>query len=105
MLGAVSGAGAGAADTVTLGGTVDFTVNFVDSTTAESHRASASVDDGCPQAAPSLRERRGVGDVSLRHTFCRPGTFTVQVRVADRAGHATQVQRQLAVSNSSPTLR
>jgi hypothetical protein len=88
-------------DAVTAGDTVDFTVSFVDSAAAESHVASASVDDGCPQPAPSLREQRGLGDVSLRHTFCRPGFATVKVKVTDRAGNATQVQRRLFVMDRS----
>lgn len=96
VLGAIGGTDANGA--LAAGATVDFTVNFVDSAPAESHLASASVDDGCPQAAPSLRERRGMGDVSLRHTFCRPGDFTVKVKVTDRAGNATQVQRVLSVT-------
>ncbi|QOL48659.1 hypothetical protein LPB04_17070 [Massilia litorea] len=86
---------------VRSGDTVDLTVNFTDSAVGESHLASASVDDGCPQAAPSLRERRGVGDVSLRHTFCRPGFATVKITVTDRAGNATQVQRRLFVIDRS----
>lgn len=99
VLGAI--AGAAADDALTLNDTVDFTVNFVDSAAAESHVASASVNDGCPAAAPSLRERRGLGDVSLRHTFCRAGAFTVKVKVTDRAGNATQVQRRLFVTDPS----
>jgi hypothetical protein len=91
-------AGAAADDTVRLNATLDLTVGFVDSDAAEPHAASASVNDGCPQAAPSLRERLGQGDVSLRHTFCQAGTFIVQVRVTDRAGNATQVQRRLVVN-------
>jgi hypothetical protein len=98
VLGAIADA---ADDVVTMGSTVDFTVNFVDSAPAERHVASASVSDGCPQAAPSLRERRGVGDVRLRHTFCRPGRFTIMVKVTDRAGNATQVQRELSVTDPS----
>lgn len=99
VLGAIAGAPADGA--LTLGATVDFTVSFADSTPAESHLASASVNDGCPQPAPSLRERHGLGDVSLCHTFCRPGTFTVLVKVTDRAGNATQVQRVLSVADPS----
>jgi len=97
VLGAI--AGGAADDTVALGGTLDFTVNFVDSAVAESHVAAASVDDGCPQGSPSLRERRGNGDVSLRHTFCRAGAVTVKLKVTDRAGNATQVQRRLVVTD------
>ncbi|MDB5792993.1 MAG: hypothetical protein JWQ80_3017 [Massilia sp.] len=103
VLGAIAGAAADGA--VTTGDTVDFTVNFADSAPAESHLAWASVNDGCPQAAPSLRERRGLGDVSLRHTFCRPGAFTVLVKVTDRAGNATQVQRLLSVTGPSVAAR
>ncbi|MCC2954732.1 hypothetical protein LK542_03770 [Massilia sp. IC2-477] len=92
----------GAADgVVALGATVDFTVPFVDSAVAESHLASASVSDGCPQPVPSLRERRGQGDVSVRHTFCRPGYASLKIRVTDRAGNATQVERLLLVADPS----
>jgi uncharacterized membrane protein len=98
VLGAIAGAAADGA--VTLNETVDFTVNFVDGDAAESHVASAIVDDGCAPAAPSLRERRGLGDISLRHTFCRPGAFTLKVKVTDRAANATQVQRRLLVTDT-----
>ena len=96
VLGAIIGGPAG--DTVATSATVDFTASFVDSAAAETHVASASVNDGCSQAAPSLREQRGNGDVSLRHTFCKAGAFTVKVKVTDRAGNATQVQRRLTVN-------
>lgn len=97
VLGPISG---GADDgVVALGATVDFTVQFVDSAVAESHRATASVNDGCPQPAPSLRERRGQGDVSVRHTFCRPGYASLKLRVTDRAGNSTQVERLLLVAD------
>lgn len=102
VLGPING---GAGDTVMPGDRVDLTVGFVDSDVSESHRASASIDDGCPPPAPSLRERRGVGDVSLRHTFCRAGTFTLKVKVTDRAGNATQVQRRLSVQAVDSHLR
>lgn len=93
----------GAADdnVVPLNSTVDFTVNFVDSAVAESHVATASLDDGCPQPVPSLRERRGIGDVSLRHLFCRPGYVTLKVTVRDRSGNATKVERTLLVTDPS----
>jgi probable HAF family extracellular repeat protein len=97
VLGAI--AGGAADDAVMTGGTVDFTVNFVDSAVAESHAASSSVNDACPQATPSLRERRGTGDISLRHTFCKAGAFTVKIKVTDRAGNATQVQRRVTVTD------
>jgi hypothetical protein len=103
VLGAIAG---GAADgALKLGDTVDFSVNFVDSAVAESHVASASVNDACPQATPSLREQRGLGDVSLRHTFCRAGAFTLKVKVTDRAGNATQVQRRLVVNDPAVATR
>ena len=99
VLGPIGRATAG--DTVALNDTVDFTLNFVDSAVAESHVASASINDSCRSVAPSLRERRGLGDVSLRHTFCRPGIFVVKIKVTDRAGNATQVQRRLFVAEPS----
>lgn len=97
VLGPITGAGADGV--VALGATVDFTVDFVDSNIAESHRAAASVNDGCPQPVPRLRERRGLGDVSVRHTFCRAGYVSLKVRVTDRAGNATQVERLLLVAD------
>jgi len=100
VLGPIMGAADGV---VALGATADFMVDFVDSAIAESHLATASVNDGCPQPFPSLRERRGQGDVSLRHTFCRAGYVTLKVKVTDRAGNATQVERLLLVA--APTLQ
>lgn len=96
VLGPIRGVAEG---TVALGATAEFTVDFVDSAIAESHLATASVNDGCPQPAPSLRERHGQGDVSLRHTFCRPGYATLRIKVTDRAGNATQVERLLLVAD------
>lgn len=94
VLGPITG---GPKDAAKLGERVDLMVAFVDSNAGESHRASAQIDDGCPQNAPSLREQRGSGDVSVRHTFCRAGNFTLTVKVTDRAGNVTQVQRGLSV--------
>lgn len=94
VLGPIMGGG----EAVLPGDRADLTVAFVDSNVSESHVASAHIDDGCPQPAPSLRERRGAGDVSVRHTFCRAGSFTLTITVTDRAGNATQVQRGLSVS-------
>jgi hypothetical protein len=81
--------------------TLDLTVTFVDSNAAETHAASASVDDGCPHSAPSLREVRGTGDVSLRHTFCRAGPANIVIRVTDRAGNATEARHTVYVSDPS----
>ncbi|WP_409267846.1 hypothetical protein [Massilia sp. BHUDP2] len=97
--------GAGQDGVVALGASVDFTVDFVDSDLAESHQARASVNDGCPQPVPSLRERRGQGDVSVRHVFCRPGYASLKVKVIDRAGNATQVERLLLVTDPLGTLK
>lgn len=88
------------ADSVELNGTLDFTVTFVDSNPRETHLASADVNDFCPQLVPSLREARGAGDVSLRHTFCRAGVFNVNITIADLAGNATRTMRQVYVSDA-----
>lgn len=85
------------ADYARAGNTFDFAIKFVDGNPAESHVASASVNDGCAQTAPNLREVRGAGDVSLRHTFCTSGFFVLQITVTDRAGNATQAERQVVV--------
>ena len=89
------------ADYATLGSTLDFGLNFVDGNWAETHVASASVNDGCPQGAPSLREVRGAGDVSLRQMFCNSGFFVLEITVTDRAGNATQAERQVYVGTAS----
>lgn len=87
------------ADSAELNSTLDFTVSFVDSDPRETHVASADVNDFCPRAAPSLREVRGIGDVSLRHTFCRGGLFNVTITIADLVGNATTTMRQIFVSD------
>jgi len=97
----VLGALTGAAGSTGFNSTLDLAVTFADSDAAESHAASASVDDGCPQPAPSLRELRGRGDVSLRHTFCRAGPATVVIKVRDRAGNLTETRRTITVSDPS----
>ncbi|MGI4719474.1 MAG: hypothetical protein ACRYGO_05970 [Janthinobacterium lividum] len=89
------------AEYASAGRTLDFGVSFVDSNPTETHAAAASVDDGCPQAQPSLREVRGSGDVSLRHTFCRAGTFSLVITVKDRAGNATRTERQIYVGEAA----
>lgn len=93
--------GPSAEDTVPLGQLVDLSVRFVDSTITESHTATASVDDGCAQPVASVREARGSGEVSVRHRFCQPGYFAVKVEVRDRAGNATQVRRDVWVTEPS----
>jgi len=76
-------------DNVTLASSVDFSVAFTDNNLSETH------------VAPAVREVRGGGTVDVRHAFCRAGTYTLTVRVTDRAGNATTVQRTLSVQESS----
>lgn len=89
----------------TVGTILDFALNFVDSNPFETHVATAKVSDGCPQAAPSLREVRGSGDVTLRHTFCRPGYHALQITVTDKAGNATRSDRQVYVEEATAARR
>jgi hypothetical protein len=86
-------------DKILLNGKVDFTVKFVDGNTAETHAAAASVNDGCSQQPAVVREIRGSGEVNLCHTFCQAGSFKIKVKVTDRAGNATQVDRTLTVTD------
>jgi hypothetical protein len=88
-----------AGDTVALNSVTDFTAGFVGSDAAKTHTAAATVDDGCPQTAPSLREVRGQGDVSVRHTFCKPGSFKVKITVTDGTGNTAEVQSLQFVSD------
>lgn len=88
---------------VSLGSTLDLAVGFVDSSASESHAATASINDGCPATPPSLRETRGVGEVNLRHTFCRIGAFVIKVKVTDRAGNATEIADQFFVVDRGAT--
>lgn len=97
-------AGATANDTVTVGARIDLTVAFVATSPSQVHAAVASVDDGCPQDKPVVREVRGNGEVDLRHAFCRAGSFTVKVRVTDKAGNATEVHRQLTVVDAPASI-
>jgi hypothetical protein len=87
---------------ITRGDTVDLTAAFVDSSVHESHTATAGVNDGCPQNAPSLREVRGTGEVNLRHTFCRAGAVTVRIKVRDRAGNESEVALWHGVREPNP---
>jgi hypothetical protein len=86
---------------VPTGSTLDLALAFVDDVIGETHVASARVTDGCPHAAPSVREIRGAGDVSLRHTFCRAGSFALTITLTDSAGNATRVVQWVGVGNSA----
>jgi probable HAF family extracellular repeat protein len=88
-------------DVLPLGAVSDLSVAFTDTGASETHLASASVDDGCPSEAPVVREARGNGEINLRHVFCQPGSFTVKVKVTDRAGNATEVHRLLSVGDTA----
>ena len=90
-----------ASDALAPGVPGDLTVAFTDTDASETHTASASIDDACPAAPPVVREVRGNGEVNLRHTFCQAGSFTVRVKVTDRAGNATEVHRMLSVGDGS----
>lgn len=81
-----------------VGATLDLAASFVDDAARETHRATARVTDGCPQGAPTVREARGAGEVNLRHTFCRAGSFTIEFRLRDSAGNATAVSTEILVT-------
>lgn len=87
---------------IARGSTLDLAAAFVDSSIDESHTATASVNDGCPQSAPSVREVRGAGEVNLRHTFCHAGPVTIRIRVRDRAGNASEVALSRSVREPNP---
>jgi hypothetical protein len=80
-----------------IGARGEFRVTFTDTGPSETHKAMASVDDGCPLDAPVVREARGNGEIDVCHTFCRAGSITIKVKVTDRAGNATEVHRELTV--------
>lgn len=86
-----------AAVTPSVGARGEFRVTFTDTGLSETHKAMASVDDGCPLDAPVVREARGNGEIDVCHTFCRAGSITIKVKVTDRAGNATEVHRELTV--------
>lgn len=81
-----------------VGATLDLAASFVDDTARETHLATARVTDGCPQGAPTVREARGAGEVNLRHTFCRAGSFIIEFSLRDSAGNATAVSTQIRVT-------
>lgn len=84
---------------IPFGSTLELAAGFVDSAARETHVATARITDGCLQTAPTVREARGAGEVNLRHTFCRSGTFTIRVTLKDSAGHATDVSAEIFVTN------
>ena len=86
-----------ASDVLALGTVGELSVVFTDTGVSETHTALASIDDNCPSEAPLMREARGNGEVVVRHTFCREGSFSIKIKVTDRAGNATEVHRQLSV--------
>jgi hypothetical protein len=88
---------AGLPDVVEVGQDLALTIGFVDNNAAQTHSASVTWSDGCASPAPTVRERRGVGEVRLQHRFCAAGYYSVKARVTDSGGRATDMQRDIVV--------
>ena len=80
---------AGLADTVVVGDEARLSLNFVDNSATQTHKAKVTWTDGCDTSYPTVREARGVGSVDFQHRFCAPGLFTVTVQVTDSGGRST----------------
>ncbi|MEO5933193.1 MAG: hypothetical protein ABIQ08_06550, partial [Duganella sp.] len=83
--------------TVKVGQDLALTLNFIDNSWTQTHKASVDWGDGCASPAPTLAEFGGSGQVRLRHRFCAPGCYSIKVLVTDSGGRATELQRDVFV--------
>lgn len=89
---------------VNVGQQVALTVGFIDSASGETHIAAASWSDNCPSPQPRVSESAGTGEVTLQHSFCAPGYYSVKVKVTDSAGRSTEVRQEFVVNAPAPAL-
>lgn len=89
----------GLPDTVTLGDSLPLKISFTDNGMHDTHRATVRWSDGCASTAPVVREARGTGEATMRHTFCAAGMHAVTVRVIDSGGRETVVRRDVLVAD------
>lgn len=83
--------------TVKVGQELALTLNFIDNSWTQTHKASVDWGDGCASPAPTLAEFGGSGQVRLQHRFCAPGYYSIKVLVTDSGGRATELQRDVFV--------
>ncbi len=95
----------GMPDAVVVGQQLDLAVGFVDNGAYQRHTAAVAVADGCPSSVPLVSASGGVGEVRLRHTFCKAGLYAVRVRVSDSGGRSTDVLRDIVVEQPGIVLR
>lgn len=95
----------GLPDEVRLGQDVRLSLGFVDNAPGQTHKAAASWEDGCASLQPQVRESGGVGEVTFRHRFCKPGYYLLTVKVTDSGGRTTEARRYVVVNDpSAPTV-
>jgi uncharacterized membrane protein len=95
----------GLPDEVSLGQDVRLSLGFVDSSASQTHKAGASWEDGCASPQPQVHESGGVGEVTLRHRFCKPGYYLLTVKVTDSGGRTTETRRYVSVNDpTAPTV-
>ena len=76
--------------------------SFSDRNAHDTHAATVDWGDGSGPEPASVRENKGVGDVSATHTYASSGEFTIVVRVTDSAGKTTTTFRHVSVEPPRP---
>jgi uncharacterized membrane protein len=84
---------------VDVGQDVHLTLSFIDSSTAQTHKAVVDWNDGCPSPAPVVTESGGTGQVAFQHRFCAAGYYFLTVRVTDSGGRTTETRRDVVVNS------
>ncbi|HBI70054.1 MAG TPA: hypothetical protein DDZ22_13890, partial [Massilia sp.] len=68
---------------------LQLTLSFRDRNVGDRHKATVDWGDGQGPQPATVRESRGSGEVSARHTFTTPGARNLVVRVTDSTGKST----------------
>lgn len=83
---------------------LQLTLSFRDRNVGDRHRATVDWGDGQGPQPATVREVRGSGEVSARHTFTTPGPRNIIVRVIDSTGKSTvqYIESLIGFKTASP---
>lgn len=76
---------------------LQLTLSFRDRNLGDRHTATVDWGDGLGPQPAAVRESRGSGQVSARHTFTTPAEYNIIVRVTDSTGKSTVQYIQSAI--------
>jgi probable HAF family extracellular repeat protein len=79
----------------------DASVSFAGADVGARHNVIWSWGDGSGDQAGNTRASNGAGEASGRHTYTRPGTYTVTATVVDLGGNSAVVSRTIVAEERS----